>query len=324
MADIEKPARTGLRRGIYVLPNLFTSASLFAGFYGIISSLKGHSLASALDNLRRAGIDESRLEQLAGGTDAIVSGYYQVAAIAIFVSAAFDSVDGAVARLTRTASDFGAEYDSLSDLVAFGVAPALLMYAWALEPFQRYGWLACFLYAACAALRLARFNVQSGDVEKKSFQGLPSPAAAMVIAATVLFYLYLADFGGDESTKQVTWLLKRNVLELPHWVFLAITFMAGLMMVSNVRYRSLSKDIDPLKRAPFFVLLIAVGLIILVAAQPVISLFFIAMGYFFSGPVEWFLFRHHRKTGQTGAADELYAEDLADAESDANRDGGGL
>jgi CDP-diacylglycerol---serine O-phosphatidyltransferase len=306
--------RTGLRRGIYILPNLFTSAALFAGFYGIIASLKGYSLRTTLEGLRAMGVSEGRLEAIAGGTDAAVSQYFEIAALAILVSALFDSMDGAVARLTRTASDFGAEFDSLADLVSFGVAPAILMYCWALEPFGRYGWLACFLYVICAALRLARFNVQSGDVEKKSFQGLPSPGAAGTLAVTVLFYIYLASFGADAS-RSVTWLLKSGVLELPNWVFLALTCMAALTMVSNVRYRSPTKNLDPFRRAPFFVLLIAVGLLILIAAEPRISLFVIFMGYFLSGPVEWFLFLRHRRTGARGTADDLYADDEAGADT---------
>lgn len=309
-AEVAPPRIRGIRKGIYVLPNLFTSASLFSGFYGIIASLKGHALSSSLESLRRAGVGEAVIDHFGGGP-AAVTHFYEVAAWAIIVSAAFDAVDGAVARLTRTQSDFGAEYDSLCDLVAFGVAPALLMYAWALESFGRIGWLVCFLYAACAALRLARFNVQSGDVEKKSFQGLPSPGAASVVAVTVLFVLYLSEFGGDES-KRLTWLLKRNVLELPHWVFLAITLTAGLMMVSNVRYRS-SKNLDPLKRAPFFVLLAAVGLIILVAAEPHLTLFAIVMTYFLSGPIEYLLFRRHRERGERGRSDDLYADDQAES-----------
>jgi CDP-diacylglycerol--serine O-phosphatidyltransferase len=312
------PERKGIRKGIYILPNLFTTASLFSGFYGIISSLKGHALAATLDGLTKNGVAESVVESFNGG-HAAVSHFYEISAWAILVSAAFDSMDGAVARLTRTTSDFGAEYDSLCDLVAFGVAPAVLMYSWALEPFQRFGWLACFIYVACAALRLARFNVQSGDVESKSFQGLPSPGAAGVISTTVLFYLYLSNFGGDEA-KKVTWLLKQNVLELPHWIFLAITFMAAFMMVGNIRYRS-SKNLDPLKRLPFVSLLAAIGLISLVAAEPHLTLFAIVMTYFLSGPLEWFLFYRHRKQGVHGPSDDLYKEDDADLRSSSDNKG---
>lgn len=302
------PERTGIRKGIYILPNLFTSASLFSGFYGIVSTLKGHALATTLTAMRELGVAERVVESYQGGS-AAVSHFYEVSAWAILVSAAFDAMDGTVARVTNTMSDFGAEYDSLSDLVAFGLAPAVLMYAWALEPFEKFGWMACFLYAACAALRLARFNVQSGDVEKKSFQGLPSPGAAAVISVTVLFYVFLANWSGGES-KAVAWLLKQNVLEVPHWVFMAVTSTAAIMMVSNVRYRS-SKNLDPLKRIPFLSLLLIIGVIMLLASQPQLTLFALVMTYFFSGPIEMFLFYRHRKSGERGPSDELYEDEAA-------------
>ena len=301
-------ARTGIRRGIYLLPNLFTTASLFAGFYGIISSLKGHALANQLESMRQLGMGEEMLAQVGGGPDA-VSQYFVVAAWAIMVSGVLDGMDGLVARLTRTMSDFGSEFDSLADLVSFGIAPAILMYSWALEPFGRWGWLACFLYVACAAPRLARFNVQSGDVERKSFQGIPSPGAAGTIAVTVLFYIYMSDFVADDVAR-VTLMLKRNVLEFPHWGFLALTFTAALLMVSNVRYRS-TKNLDPLKRAPFISLLAVVGFFILVAAEPQLTLFFFGITYFLSGPVEWLLFRRARGTGEASVSSELYADDIA-------------
>ena len=307
MAEAERPRRTGIRKGIYILPNLFTSASLFSGFYGIIASLKGHALATTLDAMRESGVAEQAIESFQGGT-AAVSHFYEVAAWAVLVSAGFDSMDGSVARLTNTQSEFGAEYDSLADLVSFGVGPAVLMYAWALEPFQKFGWMACFLYMACAALRLARFNVQSGDVEKKSFQGLPSPGAAAVVATTVLFWIFLGHWEGD--SKPLRWLIDRNVLAVPHWVFLAITLGAGLMMVSNVRYRS-SKDLDLFKRVPFLTVLAIIGVIMAVASQPQIALFAIVMTYFLSGPIEMFLFYRHRKLGEKGASDDLYADDEA-------------
>lgn len=308
-----RPARTGIRKGIYILPNLFTTASLFAGFYGIISSLKGHALANQLEHLRQLGMGEELLAQVGGGPEA-VSQYFVVAAWAIMVSGVLDAMDGSVARLTNTLSDFGSEYDSLADLVSFGVAPAILMYSWALEPFGRWGWLACFLYVACAALRLARFNVQSGDVEKKSFQGIPSPGAAGTIAVTVLFYLYMSDFVTDDVAR-VTTMLKRNVLEFPHWGFMLLTFSAAILMVSNVRYRS-TKNLDPLKRAPFISLLAVVGFIILVAAEPQLTLFFFGIAYFLSGPFEWLLFRRSRGTGEESVSAELYAEDVAAEEAE--------
>jgi CDP-diacylglycerol--serine O-phosphatidyltransferase len=151
--DSEEKASKKKLRGVYLLPNLLTSASLFGGFYSIVASLDGN---------------------------------YQIAAMAIFVSAVFDLLDGRIARLTGTTSKFGVEYDSLSDLVAFGLAPGILIFTWALRGFGRYGWLAAFLYVACATLRLARFNVQITTVESKRFNGLPVPAAALFVASTVL------------------------------------------------------------------------------------------------------------------------------------------
>ncbi|NTW99850.1 MAG: CDP-diacylglycerol--serine O-phosphatidyltransferase [Geobacteraceae bacterium] len=147
-----------MRKGIYILPNLFTTGSMFAGFYGMIAGINGD---------------------------------YRTAAICILVSAVFDGLDGKVARATGTTSKFGVEYDSLADLVAFGVAPGLIMYFWALKPFGRLGWLAAFLFVVCGALRLARFNVQVETVESKRFVGLPIPAAASMVASTVLFFQHM-------------------------------------------------------------------------------------------------------------------------------------
>ena len=180
--------RESLRKGVYLLPNLFTTGTLFAGFYGIISTMNG--------------------------------GYY-VAAWFILVSAIFDVLDGKVARLTGTTSRFGVEYDSLADLVAFGVAPGLLMYSWALKPFGKLGWLAAFLYVVCGALRLARFNVQVDTVESKRFLGLPIPAAASMVASCVLLFYHL---GGSGSIRKVSVLI--------------LIYVLALLMVSNVRYYS--------------------------------------------------------------------------------------
>src|SRR5213592_5310988 len=161
-----------LGKGVYLLPNLFTSAGLFSGFYAIICTLNK---------------------------------WYWLAAIMILVAQACDVLDGRIARLTRSASSFGEQYDSLADLVAFGVAPGILVYQWALVPWGRWGWLAATLYVTCGALRLARFNVQVGSVEKRHFVGLPIPAAADVIAATVLLYYWLG--GVAETGKHITMLL---------------------------------------------------------------------------------------------------------------------
>lgn len=176
------------RRGIYLLPNLFTTAALFAGFYAIVQAMNGH---------------------------------YEHSAIAIFVAMVFDGLDGRVARLTHTQSEFGAEYDSLSDMVSFGVAPALIVYEWALRDLGKLGWIAAFIYCACAALRLARFNVTVEVVDKKYFQGLPSPAAAALIAGMIWVVL-----GFQVDVADITWLA---------W---AMTLFAGLTMVTNIPYYS--------------------------------------------------------------------------------------
>src|SRR5512136_1835585 len=147
-----------MRKGIYILPNLFTTGSLFAGFYGIVATTNHN---------------------------------FSIAAIWVLVSSIFDGLDGKVARLTGTSTKFGVEYDSLADLVAFGVTPGLLMYSWALKPFGRLGWLAAFLFVVCGALRLARFNVQVNTVESKRFVGLPIPAAASMVSATVLLFHHM-------------------------------------------------------------------------------------------------------------------------------------
>lgn len=223
-----------MRKGIYILPNLFTAGSLFAGFYCMVSTLNGD---------------------------------FKTAAIWILVSSIFDGLDGKVARATGTTSKFGVEFDSLADLVAFGAAPGLLMYAWALRPFGRIGWLAAFLFVACAALRLARFNVQVDTVESKRFVGLPTPAAASMVSATVLFFYH---FGWPSSYKKLA-------------ILLLIYFLA-LLMVSNVRYYSF-KDPEMIKRQPFAFLVLAILLLIVIAAEPVVMLFTLFAGYIFSGPI---------------------------------------
>ncbi|GAB7027006.1 CDP-diacylglycerol--serine O-phosphatidyltransferase [Geotalea toluenoxydans] len=228
----------GMRKGIYILPNLFTAGSLFAGFYCMVSTLNYD---------------------------------YKTAALWILASSIFDGLDGKVARLTGTASKFGVEFDSLADLVSFGAAPGLLMYAWALKPFGRIGWLAAFLFVACAALRLARFNVQVETVESKRFVGLPTPAAASMVSATVLLFYH---FGWPSSFKKLA-------------ILLLIYFLA-LLMVSNVRYYSF-KDPELIKRQPFAFLVLAVILLIVIAAEPVIMLFVIFCGYMLSGPVGYVL-----------------------------------
>ncbi len=235
MIERRRPRRIPpLRRGVYILPNLFTTAGLFAGFFAVITTLRGD---------------------------------FHLAAAMILVAQCCDALDGRIARLTRTGSSFGVQYDSLADLVAFGVAPAILVYAWALEGLGRWGWLAASLYVTCGALRLARFNVQVTSVERRHFLGLPIPAAAAVIATTVLLHY---DFRGEAAVHRP-------------WLMLGVMFVLAGLMVSEVRYLSF-KDVQLHRRHPFPVLL---GLIILGAVTvgaPWPMLFAMAVGYAVSGP----------------------------------------
>ena len=226
--------RESLKRGVYILPNLVTTGSLFAGFYGIVATMNGK---------------------------------YDLAAWFILISAVFDALDGKVARLTGTTSRFGVEYDSLADVVAFGVAPALLMYSWALQPFGKFGWLAAFLYVVCGALRLARFNVQVNTVESRRFVGLPIPSAAWMVASCVLLFYHL---GGSGTIKKVSVVL--------------LIYILAYLMVSNHAYNSF-KDPELVKRQPFGFLVLAIILIIVIVAQPEIMLFSMASVYVASGPV---------------------------------------
>jgi CDP-diacylglycerol--serine O-phosphatidyltransferase len=227
-----------MRKGIYILPNLFTAGSLFAGFYGIVATTNGN---------------------------------FHTAAIWILVSSIFDGLDGKVARLTGTSSKFGVEFDSLADLVAFGVAPGILMYSWALKPFGRLGWLAAFLFVVCGALRLARFNVQVNTVESKRFVGLPIPAAASMVSATVLLF---HRFGWPGSFKKLA--------------ILILIYLLAFLMVSSFRYYSF-KDPELIKRQPFAFLVLAILLLIVIAAEPVIMLFTVFMAYILSGPLAYLM-----------------------------------
>lgn len=224
-----------MRKGIYILPNLFTTGSLFAGFYSMVATMNGD---------------------------------YRTAAIWVLVSSIFDGLDGKVARLTGTSSKFGVEYDSLADLVAFGVTPGLLMYRWALQPFGRIGWLAAFLFVVCGALRLARFNVQVNTVESKRFVGLPIPAAASMVSATVLFF---HSFGLSPVAYRQT-------------AVLVLIYLLAFLMVSNFKYYSF-KDPELIKRQPFGFLVVAVLLFVVIAAEPVLMLFLLFICYVLSGPV---------------------------------------
>ena len=229
--------KTPRKRGIYLLPSVLTTFGMFAGFYSIISSINGD---------------------------------FTIAAISIMIAMMWDTLDGRVARLTNTQSAFGAEYDSLADLVSFGLAPALLVYEWSLYELGRFGWLAAFVYLACAALRLARFNTQVGIADKRYFQGLPSPAAAGVIASMI--WLKIWTFASFDS----------DVISLGYYLGAGITILCGLLMVSNVRYYSF-KELDSKKASFRFLLLIVMSLIILMY-KPNIILFTGFFLYLLSGP----------------------------------------
>jgi CDP-diacylglycerol--serine O-phosphatidyltransferase len=247
------------KTGIYWLPNLLTTAALFCGFYAIIAG---------------------------------VNGQYEHGAIAIFVAMIFDFLDGRVARLANATSEFGAEYDSLSDMVSFGVAPAMLVYSWGLQNLGKFGWVAAFVYVAAAALRLARFNTQVGVADKRYFQGLPSPAAAGILAAFVWVV-------GDGSIGRFTII-----------VALLLTVAAGVLMVSNFRYHSF-KEFKLKERVPFLTLIVIVGIGVVVLIDPATLLLFALSAYAISGLVltlwglkERRVAREKNKTGTT-IVDEL-------------------
>lgn len=226
-------------RGVYILPNLFTTASIFLGFYAILSASQGQFFR---------------------------------AAVCIVVAHICDGLDGRIARLTNTTSAFGVQYDSLADLVAFGVSPAVLIYYWALQPFGAWGWLAASLFVVCGALRLARFNAQAAVSKTKDFVGLPIPAAADLLAATVLLYDYF-DVPADSS---------RYIL-VP-----LLVYSLALLMVSNVPYYSF-KDVNVRSRQPFSMLVFAVILVMLIIAEPQVMLFGGMVVYAASGPVKGLL-----------------------------------
>ena len=225
---------TRRRRSIYLLPNAFTTANLFAGFYAVVQAM---------------------------------SGSFETAAIAIFLALVFDGMDGRVARLTNTQSAFGEQYDSLADMTSFGVAPALVMYEWALQDLGRWGWLAAFVYVVGAALRLARFNTNIGVVDKRFFQGLPSPAAAALVAGFV-------------------WLVVDNRLalnpEIIAWVAFGFTVYSGVCMVTNAPFYS-GKSFALGRSVPFWVILVLVAVFIFVSSNPPVMLFGLFVVYGLSG-----------------------------------------
>ncbi len=249
------PQRIRMKKGIYLLPNLFTSASLFCGFYSIIASFKEH---------------------------------FVPAAIAILVSVVFDGLDGRVARLTNTTSKFGAEYDSLADVISFGIAPALLAYSWSLSIYGKWGWIVSFLFVLCGALRLARFNIQIGIIESSVFNGLPIPAAASVVATTVIFF----DYVGAEG-------------KFHNFFIMIFVMVISLLMVSSVKYYSF-KDMSLLARKPFTIFFWSTVLLIIIVAEPEIMFFVIILGYAISGPIWWVLkyFSKNKAIGSKSNPDE--------------------
>ncbi len=246
MQEDDKHSGPGKNRGIYLLPNLFTTAGLFAGFYAIVAAMKG---------------------------------YFANAAIAIFVAMVADGLDGRVARLTNTTSAFGAQYDSLADMVGFGIAPALVIYSWALSQLGKIGWLAAFIYTAGTALRLARFNTQLGVVDKRYFYGLPSPAAAGVLAGMVWFARELSVDGHGLA-----------------WGVAIITAAMGCLMVTSFRYYSF-KQLDLRKHVPFVAVVVVVLIFVFISVDPPSVLFFIFLFYALSGPVvsSWQFLQARRK-----------------------------
>ena len=224
------------KKGVYLIPNFFTTGNVFSGFYAII---------------------------------AVFNQDFILASIAILVATVFDALDGLVARLTRTTSRFGVEYDSLADLVSFGVAPGLLIYSWALSSYGRIGWVAAFLFVVCGTLRLARFNVQVSTIESKKFIGLPIPAAACMIATLVMLDHYILSMG-------------QNIRPM---VILVMTYGLAFLMVSSIPYQSL-KGFNLRDRKPFHVLVAMVLILIVVVAEPQVLLFLIFSLYTLSGLIE--------------------------------------
>jgi len=240
---VSEGGRQVRRRGVYLLPNILTLGAMFAGFYAVIAGMSG--------NFNEAGW-------------------------AILIAGVLDGLDGRIARLTRSQSAFGAEFDSLSDMVSFGMAPALIMFSWAFEPLGRLGWAASFFYMACAALRLARFNVQLGTVDKRFFLGLQSPVAAGLITF-------------------IPWVGHKYDVEVTAFVAYpaaAIMLLTGLLMISNYRYFSF-KVLNVKGTVPYMVLLLSLALLVVVAQNPQELLLAMCLVYAASGPIAWF----YRKRG---------------------------
>lgn len=238
--------KEGIKKGVYLLPNLCTTASLFCGFFAVVRALHDD---------------------------------FDLAAWSILLAGVFDLFDGQIARLTKAGSQFGIEYDSLADLASFGLAPAILMYIWALADFKRLGWIVAFLFFACGALRLARYNVQVDAEERRYFQGLPIPMAAYVLATTILFYEWTYE-----------------VLPLGNPWILGLVFILALLMVSTVRYRN-AKQWNLKNRLSFFALVGAALALAFIAWKPPLMMWVVSLLYVASGPAEelWCLVRHGKR-----------------------------
>lgn len=233
-----------MRKGVYILPNLFTTGNLFCGFWAIVS---------------------------------VFQEKFYYAAVAILLASVFDILDGKVARLSGATSKFGVQYDSLADLISFGVAPALLAFSWALRPYGRFGWLAAFLFVVCGALRLARFNVMSAAGDTKYFKGLPIPAAATMIALTILLYLRLIETGWVKDI-----------------VILIMIYVLAFLMVSNIRYVSF-KEFNLARRKPFSLFIFIVLSMIVIVMEPAIVLFAFILSYTLSGPINMIRAWHKKR-----------------------------
>ena len=234
-----------MKRGIYVLPNLFTTGNLFCGFWAIIS---------------------------------VFQEKYFYAAVAILLAAVCDALDGKVARISGSSSKFGVQYDSLADLISFGVAPAVLAFDWALRPYGKFGWLAAFLFVVCGALRLARFNVMAASGDTKYFKGLPIPAAAAMIALTILLYFELIETGGVKDI-----------------IVFVMVYLLAFLMVSNIRYSSF-KELNLARRKPFSIFIFMVLTMIVIIMEPVIVLFGFCILYVASGPASMVIAWRKKRT----------------------------
>ena len=249
---MQKKAVPHRSRGIYLLPNLFTTGAMFSGFYAVASAINGH---------------------------------FDTASIAIFVAMILDGLDGRVARLTNTQSEFGVQYDSLSDMVSFGVAPGLVMYLWVLSTLGKFGLFAAFVHTAGGALRLARFNTQVATADKRYFQGLPSPAAAAILAGFI-------------------WICVEYHYDMEPLKYLAslLTISTGLLMVSNFRYSSF-KEIDLKGKVPFMVAIFVMLGIAFIMTQPQLMLFLLFLAYAISGPIITLVLRKRKRLNRNSPTD---------------------